>query len=141
MVLECLIAGGIDSDYDTIVRDWTPTTGDWIRIKLKGHGKSKPKRYVLANRLTKQIKQADPLTKPKQPANVTEVASGEKEQSDGEERASLDGLVFEQESEQQQSEGYGSDMLDPNNLSDSEHEDSQQIGIKRQRSDSRASDD
>lgn len=51
--------------------------------------------------------------------------------SDEEERASLDGLVFEQESDKPEDD-YGSDMLDPNNLSDSDEE--PEIGVKRDRS-------
>jgi hypothetical protein len=61
-----------------VVRDWTPVQQDWIRVKLKGHGKSKPKRYIFINRLSKQVRHEDPAKKVTKKAEKRSEKVGEK---------------------------------------------------------------
>ena len=65
LILEAFMLGGVDSDESAIVRDWNPMTGkqsDWIRVKIKGHGKQHQKRYVFVNRKTKELRQEEPTS-------------------------------------------------------------------------------
>ena len=59
LILEALILGGVDCDEAAVVRDWNPLVGkqsDWIRVKIKGHGKQHKKRYLFVNRRTKELR-------------------------------------------------------------------------------------